>query len=355
MKNILVTGGAGFVGSNLCLKFKQSFPNSNIVAFDNLKRRGSELNLARFKQHNISFVHGDVRVLSDFEDLPNFDLIIDCAAEPSVMAGAQGSPAYVIDTNLQGTLNTLELARRMRAKVIFLSTSRVYPIDPINKLNFKETTSRFELLDEQSVLGASSLGLAENFPLEGSRSIYGASKLASELFAQEYIASYGLEVVINRCGVLTGPWQMGKTDQGVIVLWAAQHLFNTRLKYFGFGGTGKQVRDILHVNDLFDLLLIQLADFSRFSGEVYNVGGGREVSVSLRELTDICRDLSGNALDIPGVAEDRSNDIRIYLSDCSKIMNQTGWRPKYDVVGIMTDIFDWLKQNRTQLEPILSV
>lgn len=344
MERILITGGAGFVGSNLSLQFARHYPQTEIVAFDNLKRRGSELNLDRFKRNRVRFAHGDVRVAADLEELGQFDLIIDCAAEPSVLAGASGSPRYVIDTNLTGTINTLELARASKARLLFLSTSRVYPIDPINALPYREEESRFELQGN---------GINEAFPLSGARSIYGASKLASELLVEEYRAAYGMQAVVNRCGVLTGPWQMGKTDQGVIVLWLAAHYFKKSLQYIGYGGSGKQVRDILHVDDLFDLLQIQLGDFTTYDGQIFNVGGGRDVSVSLRELTKGCQDVTGNVIPVTSVKEDRPNDIRIYLSDCTKIRELSGWAPTRDVTRILSETCAWIQENAASLEKVL--
>ena len=344
MKKILVTGGAGFVGSNLCLQFSKHNPKTEIIAFDNLKRRGSELNLERFKKSGIKFLHGDVRNPSDLAEAGEADLILDCAAEPSVLAGTNGSPRYVIETNLNGTVNVLEHARTCNAKIIFLSTSRVYPIEPINRIPFKETETRFEWDID---------GISETFPMEGARSMYGASKLASEMLVEEYRASYGLKAITNRCGVLTGPWQMGKTDQGVIVLWLAAHYFGTSLSYIGYGGTGKQVRDIMHVDDLFDLLQIQLANIDTYDGGVFNVGGGREVSVSLRELTQHCQEITGKTIPVKSIVEDRPNDLRVYLTDCNKVKKASGWKPQRGVKQILEEIHVWLKENESSLKKVL--
>src|SRR5207244_1550975 len=118
----------------------------------------------------------------------------------------------------------------------------------------------------------------------GPRSLYGASKLAAEMLIQEYVFSRGLKALINRCGIIAGPWQMGKVDQGVVAFWMMQHFFQRELCYLGFGGQGKQVRDLLHVADLADLLHRQMQTPETWVGRVYNVGGGRTCSVSLREL-----------------------------------------------------------------------
>lgn len=353
MRKILITGGAGFVGSNLALRLKLTHPGASVLAFDNLKRRGSELSLERLRKQGVDFAHGDVRVKSDLFDLGDFDLILDCAAEPSVLAGVNGSPEYVIQTNLSGTINCLELARTSGAKVLFLSTSRVYPVRAINGLNYTEEETRFRLSKDQKVPGASARGIAEDFPLAGARSLYGATKLCSELLLHEYIDAYKIKGIINRCGVLTGPWQMGKVDQGVVVLWVAKHIYGNQLSYIGFGGAGKQVRDILHIEDLFNLVSLQLDRFDSFSGETFNVGGGDAVSLSLQELTQLCQKATGRTIPIQSSREDRPNDIISYVTDHSKVTAATGWTPKIGCEMIIEEIATWIRDHKNVLEPIL--
>jgi CDP-paratose 2-epimerase len=229
---ILVTGGAGFVGSSLALALKRDFPEATIVSFDNLRRRGSELTLHRLKAGGIVFQHGDIRNSEDIAEAGAFDLLVDCSAEPSVYAGYGGSPTYVIHTNLIGTLNCLEAARTQRADMILLSTSRVYPVERLRALPLIEEGERLTIPAECQGPGWSRSGITTDFPLIGYRSLYGATKLASELMIHEYGAMYGLRIIINRCGVLTGPWQMGKVDQGFVVLWAARHLYGGELAYW---------------------------------------------------------------------------------------------------------------------------
>jgi CDP-paratose 2-epimerase len=280
--------------------------------------------------------------------------LIDCSAEPSVQAGLDGSPRSVLDTNLVGTINCLEAARVRGAAFLFLSTSRIYPIAALNDLPFAETETRFRWVESPGIPGFSTRGIAEGFTLEGARSFYGASKLAGEQLIQEYVYSYGLRALIDRCGVLAGPWQMGKVDQGVVTLWVARHYFGRPLRYTGFGGRGKQVRDILHVRDLFDLLLLQLEAPGRWDGRVYNVGGGNEVSVSLRELTALCVQETGKKVPIEPVAETAGVDLRIYVTDARKVEADFGWRPTRDPVRIVRDIRTWIEGHKATLERILA-
>jgi CDP-paratose 2-epimerase len=354
-RKILVTGGAGFVGSNLALNWKREFPRAEVIAFDNLKRRGSELALPRLRAGGVAFQHGDVRTQEDLESAGPVDLMIECSAEPSVHAGYGQSPGYLVNTNLTGLINCLEHLRRTGGDLVFLSSSRVYPIGPLRALPLERQGERLVPASGTDLPGWSAAGISEDFPLCGARSLYGATKLAAELLIEEYRAMYRLRAVIDRCGVITGPWQMGKVDQGFVVLWIARHLFGGALLYSGFGGEGLQVRDILHVDDLFALLVLQLADWTGLDGCVFNVGGGSAISVSLRELTDRCATMTGRRLDIGGDTQTRPADIPYYVSDCRKVSRTTGWRPRRDVDTILGDIHRWLVEERARLEPILGV
>ena len=144
-KRLLITGGAGFVGSSLALLFREAYPDWQIMSFDNLRRRGSELNLDRLHRRGITFCHGDVRNRSDLDGVGKVDTIID--------------------TNLVGTVNCLEVARRHQAELVFLSTSRVYPYEALNALPFQETLTRFEWHADRTRDGISEQGVSEGFPL----------------------------------------------------------------------------------------------------------------------------------------------------------------------------------------------
>ncbi|MBI5105925.1 MAG: NAD-dependent epimerase/dehydratase family protein [Solirubrobacterales bacterium] len=327
---LLVTGGAGFVGSNVCLQLAERHPDWEVVALDNLYRRGSELNLPRFRAAGVSFVHADVRSKEDFAAVGPFDAMVECSAEPSVMAGGD----VIVPVNLLGAWHCFEAAAAHDAHVIFLSTSRVYPIAGIEALPYEEAETRYELVDRP--------GIAEDFPLAGARTMYGASKLAGEFLLQEY----GFPWTINRCGVIAGPWQMGKVDQGVFTHWVLSHVFDRPLKYIGYGGTGKQVRDLLHVDDLVDLVELQLTERERWAGQTFNVGGGRDGSLSLVETTAICRELTGNDLPITGEAATRAGDVRCYLSDCRALFAHTDWRPRKSPRDVLRDIHVWITNHQ---------
>ena len=352
IKIILITGGAGFVGSALGIGLAQRHPDWKITALDNLKRRGSELNLPRLKQAGVQFIHGDVRNSEDLDPIAlKPDLILECSAEPSVLAGYT-SPGYVLQTNLVGTINCLELARQTQADFIFLSTSRVYPIAYLNALKFAETETRFRLLEEQPLPGASCEGISEDFPLDKSRSLYGTTKLASELIIAEYADAYGLRTLVDRCGVLTGPWQMGKVDQGVFALWMAFHYFQKPLKYIGYGGTGKQVRDFLHILDLLELIDIQVQNLETLKGQTFNVGGGITNTLSLCETTLLCQEITGNQIMITPVPETRVGDVPVFVTDSRKVIAQTGWKPTRDARTTLSEIYDWIRQFEPQVKDI---
>lgn len=355
MKKLLITGGAGFVGSSLAIDFKKQNPACDVICLDNLNRRGSELNLPRLKQHGVQFVHGDVRNPHDLTQIGAVDCLIECSAEPSVHAGYGQSPDYLINTNLMGLIHCLEYVRKFGGDLVFLSTSRVYPIALLRDLPLKPSQYRFNLDCQTSLIGLSEKGIAENFSLTGPRSLYGATKLCAELLIQEYVNMYGIRAVINRCGVLAGPWQMGKVDQGFMALWVARHYFNQKLHYMGFGGEGLQVRDVLHVNDLFNLLTQQIANIDSHNGEIYHVGGGMKNSVSLSELTTIVKEVTQRSCEIGCSPATREADIPFYVTDITKVNQKTGWEPQISVREIVEEIYGWLQREEHTLKPLFEV
>ncbi|CAM6002073.1 unnamed protein product [Sphagnum balticum] len=307
---VLITGGAGFTGSALALYFKNRYTESQIIAFDNLKRRGSELNLPKLRQSGIEFIHGDVRNEEDWNAFTGeFDLLIECSAEPSVQAGVATSPRYLLNTNLCATIHALEFSKNRVGFFCFLSTSRVYSMAPLREIPLLEKETRLDCGANHSIVGLTDNGISEQFPVHLPRSFYGTSKLASEYLIQEYADNSGLKAVINRCGVIAGPGQMGKVDQGVFTLWVARHFFGLPLNYIGYGGSGKQVRDLLHIDDVCALIEKQFKQGPVSPASVYNVGGGRKGSTSLLEFTRLCQAQTGRSVPINGVAETSSVDV----------------------------------------------
>lgn len=351
--NILITGGCGFVGSNLALYLKAEYPRYNIMVLDNLKRRGSELNIQRLKRAEVVFIHGDMRCREDLFAISDCNLLIDASAEPSVLAGLNDSGRSVIDHNLLSTINALDFCVARESKLLFLSTSRVYPIHPLEEADFVEESTRFNWSNEQHIPGISANGISENFPLNGHRSLYGATKLASELLIQEYQAFLNVPAIINRCGVISGPWQMGKIDQGVVVLWLARHMYQKSLQYIGYGGLGKQVRDILHIGDLCRLIDVQIHQWEKGNGQIFNVGGGLPNSISLRELTELVSAITGNTIHIDAVPENRPADLRIYITDNNLISKTYHWTPQKDVSTLLIETYQWMQANEQQLKHIL--
>jgi CDP-paratose 2-epimerase len=352
---ILITGGAGFVGSNLAVWLAKRHPDLEIVALDNLHRRGSELNTPRLERAGVRFVRGDVREPADLEGLPPVDALIECSAEPAATSGADGETSFVFQTNVTGAYNCLELARRDGAFLVFLSTSRVYPVGALNGVAYEEAETRLELSAKQRLPGVSLNGISEDFPLAGSRTLYGATKLAAELLIEEYREMFGLRAVVNRSGVIAGPWQMGKQDQGVFAFWLLAHHFGLPLSYFGYGGGGKQVRDMLHVRDLAELISEQLEEPGRWDGHTLNVGGGRDHSLSLAETTELCRQLTGTDFQVGSEPEARARDVPIYISDCGRLQAMTDWRPKLSPSETLRETSEWIAAHKSAIGEALAL
>ena len=340
MATVLITGGCGFIGSNLAVAFRRR--GDRVIALDNLSRRGSEILQTRILQAGAEFVRGDIRNPKDLEQVEGpIDLMIECSAEPSVLVGIDGNDAeFMVQNNLVGSLHCFEFARKRKAAVIFLSTSRIYPYDVLNRQAYREEATRFSPAQAGAGFGPEGVGL--DFPMDGARSLYGATKLASEIMLQEYSRQYDLPAVITRCGVVAGPWQLGKQDQGVFTYWLVSHLLKRPLAYIGFGGQGKQVRDLLHVDDLVDLVLRQAERIGEFRGEVLPAGGSAFSSLSLQEATDVCQRLTGHRIPVSAQPENRPADVIWFLTDNRRTTERLGWKPSRDAETILRDIRDWL-------------
>lgn len=351
MRNVLITGGCGFIGSNLAVSLAAD--GDSVVCFDNLSRRGSEILLRRILEHGCEFVHGDIRNREDFNKVKQeCEVMIECSAEPSVLMGSQGSEAmFMVENNLFGAANCFEYCRTHNMSVIFLSTSRVYPYDVLNTLHYEERETRFEFADKWA--GISTKGVDVEFPLEGLRSLYGATKLSGEHILREYSSNYGMHSIIDRCGVIAGPWQLARADQGVFTFWLLNHYFKDQLRYIGFGGKGKQVRDLLHVDDLATLIKLQLKSVSKFSGQVFNVGGGRLSNLSLLETTELCQQITGNKIHILSGHANRPADLLWYITDNRRSQEEFQWSVRRTPTEILSDTHDWISANDRSLKTIL--
>jgi CDP-paratose 2-epimerase len=348
---ILITGVAGFVGITICEKLLKQDPDLQIIGIDNFSRPGSEINLKKLKKLGVPVYRLDVRLASDIESLQPADWVIDCAANPSVLAGMldNTSSRQVMEHNLLGTINLLEYCRRCKAGLILLSTSRVYSATKLAQLPVKESDFAFALKEGYSTTGISSMGISENFPTSPPISLYGASKLASETLILEYGEAFGFPVWINRCGVLAGAGQFGKADQGIFSYWIHSFREKKPLKYIGFRGRGLQVRDALHPKDLVSLLILQMREPDRDAPKIINLGGGLGNSMSLKQLTSWCENRFGSN-EIRSSDEERTMDAPWIVMDSALAKESWEWKSTTSLEEILCEISahaekypDWLK------------
>ena len=206
MMKILITGICGFVGSTIAKWWLTNRKDFSIIGLDNFIRPGSENNRLELKELGADLYHADIRITSDFENLPGADYLIDAAANPSVLAGMDGtiSSRQLVEHNLYGTINMLEYCKKYQAGFILLSTSRVYSIKPLSSIKVVTNANAFSPAHDSSIPGLSKLGVNEEFSTFAPISLYGATKLASETLALEYYNAFNFPVWINRCGVLAG-------------------------------------------------------------------------------------------------------------------------------------------------------
>jgi CDP-paratose 2-epimerase len=348
---VLITGICGFVGSSLAFNLKRQAQDIEVYGIDNLSRAGSEQNRRRLAKHGVRLWHGDIRMPSDLEVLPTVDWVVDSAANPSVLAGVNGetSSRQLVEHNLLGTLNLLEFCRAREAGLILISTSRVYSLAALSGLPLETVDGAFvPRFAEAEQPGLSWKGLTEDFSTKPPVSLYGSAKLASELLILEYGSAFNLPVFINRCGVLAGAGQFGKADQGIFSFWIHSYRSRRPLKYTGFDGTGYQVRDCLHPNDLATLIQLQLHNPQR-SGHVVNAGGGPANSISLAQLTRWCKARFGRH-EINPDPNPRPFDIPWLVLDSALADQVWGWRPAVRLEQILDEIAAHAEENPNWLE-----
>lgn len=349
---ILVTGACGFVGSALIHAWVERGEEPNrFIGIDNFTRPGSETNRLTLRRLGVLVRHADTRLESDLAECPRADVVIEAAANPSVLAGIDGraSSRQVVEHNLIGTVNTLEYCRRHGSALLLLSTSRVYSIAELNRIPLQVGAAGFEPdLGGDLPAAVTRAGIGEAFSTRAPISLYGATKLASEQLALEYGSAFGFPVWIDRCGVLAGPGQFGRADQGIFAYWINSWLRRRPLVYRGFGGRGHQVRDCLHPADLVPLLARQLSNSSA-AGLVANVGGGRSSAISLHQLSEWCRARFGDH-EVGTDPETRPFDLPWVVLDAGLAAGRWDWQPTRRTDQILEEIAGHAEQHPEWLE-----
>ena len=349
---ILISGVCGFVGSTLAEALLDDDSRNEIIGFDNFSRAGSHLNLDRLRKRGVTVRYADVRSASDVDNLPAIDWIIDAAANPSVLAGVDGttSSRQLVENNLYGTVNLLELAKRHRAGFVLLSTSRVYSVKALSEIPVTADSESFRLKPGAALpQGASEEGIAENFSTAPPLSLYGASKLASECLALEYGEAFEFPVWINRCGVLAGAGQFGHAEQGIFSYWINAYLRRRPLRYIGFGGAGRQCRDCFHPRDLVPLLKKQFAAGNSTSPRTVNLGGGAKNAMSLAELSRWCEARFGGH-EVTSDPTPRQFDVPWLVMDSRLAQKTWGWQPSIGLEQILQEIADHAEAHPDWLE-----
>ena len=332
-KSILITGGCGFVGTNLAIYLQKELKNFSIYSVDALKKNYSKFNLNVLKKKKIINYKIDITSNSFLKIKKKFNFIIDCSADPAV-EDSRKNTIRVFNNNLKTTLNILEKSKKDKSNIIFISSSRVYPIIESNRKFKLKSNFRFD----------------EKTTTDGIKSIYGYTKYASELLIKEYSYIFNIKYIINRSGIITGPLQFGKVEQGLISLWLWRHLNNLSLKYIGYGGKGSQIRDILYVDDFSLLIKDQILAFSRTYNELFCIGGGVSNSTTLKKLTKKCQKLTKNYPNIISNPKTSQYDIPLFISSNKKIKKFYNWVPKTNIDNILKFNLDWLRKDYKKIK-----
>ena len=345
-ETVLITGGAGFVGSNLVERLL-TVPGLQVRIFDNLSRRGVMHNLdwllGMTESSRLEIVEGDVRdpdavrkAASDAKE------IYHLAAQVAVTTSIE-DPATDFATNAIGTFNVLEAARASGKDplVLFTSTNKVY--GSLESVRVQVKGQRYEAqrrdfrgVDEQEALDF--------------HSPYGCSKGAADQYVRDYARIYGMDTVVFRMSCIAGPRQFGNEDQG----WVAHFLYSVlHGQTITVCGDGFQVRDVLHVYDLVDAMMAVRHQRVRTRGQVFNLGGGMERTVSVMEMLRECEQRTGLPLHLSYTAT-RPGDQPLYISNTSKLERMVGWKPQRSLADILAAIETFWHDNRDQIaaEPI---
>jgi len=244
----------------------------------------------------------------------------------------------VIESNFLSTVNVLEKAKKDKSKLIFISSSRVYPI--------AESYEKFKKFKNKK----KHFPYREQLNFDGTKTIYGFTKYSSEQLIQEYNYSERVKFIINRCGLISGPGQYGKVEQGLVALWMWRHINKMSLNYLGYGGMGDQVRDVLFIEDLCRLILIQIKKFKKFENNLFCIGGGIKNAINLRNLTNICQKITKNKIKIINKPKTSIYDIPYYVTSLDKIIQISNWKPKINLNQGLFEIYNWMINNKNKIK-----
>ena len=332
---VLIMGGAGFIGTNLADRLARG--GRRVMIYDNLSRAGVERNIRWLKREHGDLVQVAIADIRDAERLR--DAVRQCgqvfhfAAQVAVTTSFE-SPSEDFAVNAVGTMNLIEGIRACvePPSLVFTSTNKVY--GGLDGLRLSERKTRYVPDDDKG------LGVDENRPLDF-RTPYGCSKGAADQYVLDYCRSFSLPTVVLRMSCIYGPHQCGTEDQGWVAHFLIRALQRQPIMIFG---DGKQVRDVLHVDDLVDALLAAQANIRSISGRAFNIGGGARNTLSLLELLDRIEALEGRPPDV-SFRPWRSGDQRFYVSDHSAFTQATAWRPRTDVADGVGRLHSWLAHN----------
>ena len=337
----LLTGGAGFVATNVADRLLRE--GWRVRLFDNLSRAGVEQNADWLRaQHGtrVELVVGDVRDGAEVEcAVAGASRVFHFAAQVAVTTSL-AEPIHDFEVNARGTLNVLEAIRaRPRAErpsLLFTSTNKVY--GDLDDVSLRATDRRYEPAD----IAIDGCGISEKRPIDF-HSPYGCSKGAAEQYVLDYARTFGLRATVFRMSCIYGPHQFGTEDQGWVAHLIIQALQGRPLTLYG---DGLQVRDVLFVEDLVDAMVRAHDNIDEISGEAFNIGGGRNSTVSLLELIEMIGDLTGTR-PVYRLEPWRPADQRYYVSDTTKFERATGWRPRVSVFEGVERLATWLVESGT--------
>jgi len=335
---ILITGGCGFLGSNLAAQAMSA--GHELMVFDNLYRDGSRENLQWLKgQGRFLFIHGDIRNANDVtcmiaEHRP--DAVFHLAGQVA-MTTSITNPRIDFEINVMGSLNLLEAVRQHvpGSPVVYSSTNKVY--GDLEQYSYRETETRYECSDRPN-------GFDESTPLDF-HSPYGCSKGAADQYMLDYARIFGLKTVVFRHSSMYGGRQFATYDQGWIG-WFCQQAVATKngtlTEPFTISGNGKQVRDVLHADDMIDLYFAALEHIDAARGQAFNVGGGIANSLSLLELFGLLEEYCGVKLSYDRLPP-RESDQRLFVADIAKATAIVGWAPKVSARDGVKRMVEWVQ------------